>query len=115
MPPTTASRCCTESTSRLNEGEVLALLGPNGGGKTTTLKVASGLLAPTGGKVLMAGRDVTGVAPDELARRGVTTIPEGRGIFANLTVRENLLMATYSGRTLARGRGDRLRAVPPAR
>ncbi len=85
----------------LEQGKVLALLGPNGGGKTTTLKVASGLITPTRGKVVMAGRDVTGASPDELARRGVITIPEGRGVFPNLTVRENLLMATYSGRPLA--------------
>jgi branched-chain amino acid transport system ATP-binding protein len=76
---------------------VVALLGPNGAGKTTTMSVACGLLAPTGGRVMMANRDVTGVKPEELARRGVTTIPEGKGIFPNLTVRENLLMATYAG------------------
>ena len=82
-------------------GTVVALLGPNGAGKTTTLNVACGLIAPRAGKVIIAGRDVTGVAPEELARRGVITIPEGRGIFPNLTVRENLQMATYSGRPLA--------------
>lgn len=76
---------------------VVALLGPNGAGKTTTLSVACGLLEPTSGQVLVAGRDVTGVGPEELARRGLTTIPEGKGIFPNLTVRENLVMATYAG------------------
>jgi branched-chain amino acid transport system ATP-binding protein len=78
-------------------GTVVALLGPNGAGKSTTLQVACGLLAPTSGSVLLAGRDVTGVKAEDLARVGVTTIPEGRGIFPNLTVRENLLMATYTG------------------
>ena len=82
-------------------GVVVALLGPNGGGKTTTIKVASGLVRPTAGKVMMAGRDVTGANPEELARRGVITIPEGKGIFPNLTVRENLQIATYSGRSLS--------------
>ncbi|HMS13058.1 MAG: ABC transporter ATP-binding protein [Microthrixaceae bacterium] len=82
-------------------GSVVALLGPNGAGKTTTLGVACGLIEPTAGKVLMAGRDVTGVAPEELVRRGVVTIPEGRGIFPNLTVRENLQMVTYGGARLA--------------
>ena len=81
-------------------GTVLALLGPNGAGKTTTLNVACGLLAPTAGSVRLAGRDVTGVRPEELARRGLITIPEGKGVFPNLTVRENLLMATYSGVSL---------------
>jgi branched-chain amino acid transport system ATP-binding protein len=78
-------------------GTVLGLLGPNGAGKTTTLQVACGLMQPTAGSVLLAGRDVSGVRPEELARRGLITIPEGKGIFPNLTVRENLLMATYSG------------------
>ena len=78
-------------------GSVVALLGPNGAGKTTTLSVACGLMQPTAGKVVMAGSDVTGARAEELARRGVVTIPEGKGIFPNLTVRENLMMATYSG------------------
>jgi branched-chain amino acid transport system ATP-binding protein len=82
------------------EGAVVALLGPNGAGKSTTLRVASGLMPPKAGRVLMAGRDVTGARPEELARRGVLTIPEGKGIFPSLTVRENLRMATYSGRSL---------------
>jgi branched-chain amino acid transport system ATP-binding protein len=82
-------------------GTVVALLGPNGAGKSTTLQVACGLLRPTSGSVLLAGRDVTGVKPEDLARAGVTTIPEGKGIFPNLTVRENLLMATYAGATMS--------------
>ena len=82
---------------QLGAGQVVALLGPNGAGKTTTLKIACGLMEPTHGSVLVAGRDVTGAKPEELARVGVTTIPEGKGIFPNLTVRENLLMATYAG------------------
>lgn len=79
------------------EGTVLALLGPNGAGKTTTMAVACGLMTPTAGHVYMAGTDVTGVAAEDLARRGVVTVPEGKGIFPNLTVKENLLMATYAG------------------
>jgi branched-chain amino acid transport system ATP-binding protein len=78
-------------------GTVVALLGPNGGGKSTTLRVIAGQLAMTGGDLFIAGRRVNGVAPDELARRGVCVIPEGRGIFPNLTVRENLWMATHTG------------------
>lgn len=81
----------------VNRGAVVALLGPNGAGKSTTLKVISGQMTPTGGCVHVAGRHVNGVKPEELARIGVCTIPEGRGIFRNLTVRENLRMATYSG------------------
>jgi len=78
------------------EGQVMALLGPNGGGKTTTIKVASGQMQLTAGSVVVAGRRVDGAAPDALARIGMCTIPEGRGIFPNLTVRENLRMATFA-------------------
>jgi len=78
-------------------GTVFALLGPNGAGKSTTLKVASGLMKPTGGSVHLLGEDVTGTSADAMARRGVCLVPEGRGIFPNLTVLENLRMATYSG------------------
>jgi branched-chain amino acid transport system ATP-binding protein len=78
-------------------GEVFALLGPNGAGKSTTLAVASGQIVPSSGGMFLCGRDVTGAAPDALARAGVCLIPEGRGIFPNLTVAENLRMATYTG------------------
>jgi branched-chain amino acid transport system ATP-binding protein len=78
-------------------GTVYALLGPNGGGKTTTLKVISGRMRPTSGCVHIAGSHVNGAAPEKLARAGVCSIPEGRGIFPNLTVVENLRMMTYRG------------------
>jgi branched-chain amino acid transport system ATP-binding protein len=86
---------------QVQRGQVVALLGPNGAGKTTTISVASGLLRPTSGSVHVAGYDVTGVSASALARAGLCTIPEGRGIFPNLTVRENLLMATYEGHSHA--------------
>ncbi len=82
------------------QGKVVALLGPNGAGKSTTLRVAAGLHPAASGDVLVAGRRVNGTAPEELARRGLCLIPEGRGIFPNLTVRENLRMMTYAGITL---------------
>jgi branched-chain amino acid transport system ATP-binding protein len=82
------------------QGAVVALLGPNGAGKSTILKVCSGLLAPTGGEVRLAGRVINGASADELARLGLCTVPEGRGIFPNLTVRENLLMNTFAGVSL---------------
>jgi ABC-type branched-subunit amino acid transport system ATPase component len=81
----------------LPTGNVVALLGPNGSGKSTALKVASGQLAPSGGCIHLAGRHVNGASTDAVARVGVCTIPEGRGVFPNLTVRENLVMATYTG------------------
>jgi len=83
-------------------GAVVALLGPNGAGKTTLLRVASGLLRPSAGRVLVDGEDVTGAAPHRLAALGVCHVPEGRGIFPSLTVRENLLLvATGSEPQLA--------------
>jgi branched-chain amino acid transport system ATP-binding protein len=78
-------------------GSVVALLGPNGGGKTTLLSVCAGTIFPMTGEVIFAGEPVTLVSADGRARRGMCTIPEGRGIFPNLTVRENLLMATQVG------------------
>ena len=81
-------------------GSLVALLGPNGGGKSTVLRVIASQLPITRGELFIAGRMVNGVAPDELARRGVCLIPEGRGIFPNLSVRENLWMATHTGTPL---------------
>jgi branched-chain amino acid transport system ATP-binding protein len=85
----------------VGRGEVVALLGPNGAGKSTMIKVVSGLLRPSSGQLIVGGRDVTGAAASALARAGLCTIPEGRGIFPNLTVRDNLLMATFSGHKLS--------------
>jgi branched-chain amino acid transport system ATP-binding protein len=81
-------------------GHVYALLGPNGAGKTTTLAVCSAQIVPSAGQLYVSGRDVTGVSSDALARAGVCLVPEGRGIFPNLTVTENLRMATYAGVSL---------------
>jgi len=78
-------------------GGVVAVLGPNGAGKSTMLRVVGGLHPPSGGDIYLAGRRVNGVNPVELARSGMCTIPEGRGIFPNLTVKENLQMVTYRG------------------
>lgn len=78
-------------------GQVFALLGPNGAGKSTTLRVASGRLKPTSGHVFVGGREVTGTRPEKLARLGVCSVPEGRGVFPNLTVAENLRMWTFKG------------------
>ena len=77
-------------------GTVFALLGPNGGGKSTTLQVITGKIRPTSGCVHIAGTHVNGADPDALTRAGVCRIPEGRGIFPNLTVTENLRMWTYA-------------------
>ena len=88
-------------------GTVFALLGPNGAGKSTTLKVASGRMTPTAGCVHVAGSHVNGAAPEKLVRAGVCSIPEGRGIFPNLTVAENIRMMTYRGSLSASDVQDR--------
>ena len=80
-------------------GHVTALLGPNGAGKTTTLRIAAGVHPVTSGRLLLGGRDMAGANPRDLARAGVCLIPEGRGIFPNLSIRDNLLMMTYTGRS----------------
>jgi branched-chain amino acid transport system ATP-binding protein len=77
-------------TIEVPRSRVVALLGPNGVGKTTTLRVASGLLRPSGGTVAVGGQEATRTSPARRARLGVCLIPEGRGIFRSLTVRENL-------------------------
>jgi branched-chain amino acid transport system ATP-binding protein len=82
-------------------GTVMALLGPNGAGKTTILRVASRQITPFSGQVLVEGDDVAGQSPEKLAKGGVCTIPEGRAIFPNLTVTENLQMWTFRGLKLA--------------
>ena len=82
---------------RVEPGSVTALIGPNGAGKTTTLRVASGLMKPSSGRVLMDGTDITKTSAARRAKQGMCHVPEGRGIYRNLTVRENLLMMSKSG------------------
>jgi branched-chain amino acid transport system ATP-binding protein len=77
-------------TLSASAGSVTALLGPNGAGKTTLLRVASGLLRPWRGSVGLLGEDITRMSSDRRCRRGLCLIPEGRGIFRSLTVRDNL-------------------------
>jgi branched-chain amino acid transport system ATP-binding protein len=80
------------------DSSVVALLGPNGAGKTTLLRVASGLLRPTAGTMTLDGVDVTTHRPHQLAGRGVCHVPEGRGVFPSLTVRENLSLQAGGGK-----------------
>ena len=81
----------------LRAGSALGLLGRNGMGKTTLIRTLMGYLNPTQGQLQWEGRDVTGWVPERMARLGIGYVPEGRGIFANLSVRENLVMASRPG------------------
>jgi branched-chain amino acid transport system ATP-binding protein len=83
---------------RVAAGETVALLGRNGMGKTTTLRSIVGLTPPRRGEVRIRGAEMTGAAPHRVAREGIALVPEGRGIFPNLTVREHLQMAAAPGR-----------------
>jgi branched-chain amino acid transport system ATP-binding protein len=74
---------------------IVTLIGGNGAGKTTTLRAISGMVKPTSGRILFDGQDITGLAPHEIVRRGLAHSPEGRLVFANLTVMENLRMGAY--------------------
>ena len=97
--------CALHSVSlEVAEGSVVALLGANGAGKTTTLRVISGLLRPTRGTVEFDGRRIDGMSPDRLVRLGIVQVPEGRQIFADLTVQENLMLGGYARRDLGAAR-----------
>jgi len=87
----------------IRSGETIGLMGRNGMGKTTLLKSMLGLLEPRSGRVLVRGRDMTRAAAHRIARAGIAYVPEGRGIFPNLSVRENLIMAAGKG---SEGRDD---------
>ena len=84
--------CCATSRLSVPDATVVALLGPNGAGKTTTLRVASGLIRPMRGRVVLDGEDLTGRRPSVMARQGLCLLPEGRGIFPSLSVRDNLIL-----------------------
>jgi branched-chain amino acid transport system ATP-binding protein len=76
-------------------GEVVTIIGGNGAGKTTTLRTVAGLIRPTAGRITFEGRDVTRLAAHEIVDLGITLIPEGRQLFPDMTVRENLLMGAF--------------------
>ena len=82
---------------RVPKGAVMALLGPNGGGKSTLVKVISGQKKPTSGDIHLGGVHVQDASAEELARLGLCTVPEGRSVFPNLTVEENLTLMSYAG------------------
>ena len=93
-------------TLDLAPGEIVTILGPNGAGKSTLLKAIAGLVRPRGGIVRFDGADVTGLPPDVMASRGVVLVPEGRRIFADMSVEENLRLGGYARRDAAAVEAD---------
>ena len=90
-----AIEALTGVSMRVEKGEVVTLIGANGAGKTTTLRTITGLLQPRLGKVIFEGEDISAKPTHKLVARGISMSPEGRGVFANLSVRENLQMGAY--------------------
>jgi branched-chain amino acid transport system ATP-binding protein len=103
----------------VEEGEIVTLLGANGAGKSTTLRTISGLMRPTKGEILFAGASIAGLPPEEVVRRGIAHVPEGRRVFPGLTVRENILLGASnrraSRRELARDAEEMFEIFPDLR
>lgn len=78
------------------EGEIVAIIGPNGAGKSTLLKTLSGLITPTAGSILFQGQPINGLKPHAVTTRGMAHVPEGGRLFANMSVRDNLLMGAFT-------------------
>ena len=86
---------------RVEQGRIVTLIGSNGAGKTTTLKTVSGLLKPRAGEIIFDGQSIADLPAHEIVKRGLSHVPEGRMVFANLTVHENLMMGAYLQRDSA--------------
>ncbi|MEV7008980.1 ABC transporter ATP-binding protein [Streptosporangium sp. NPDC051022] len=99
----------------VSPGEIVALLGNNGAGKTTALAAVSGLVRPSAGTIVFRGEDITGERPHRIAARGLAHVPEGRGVFGTLTVHENLQLGGHPVRDRAevRGRIERVYGLLP--
>src|SRR5579863_6275204 len=84
-----------EVSLEVRRGDIVTLIGGNGAGKTTTLRAISGLLKAQSGEILLEGRNITNLPPHQIVKLGLSHVPEGRMVFANLTVLENLMMGAY--------------------
>jgi len=96
---------------RVDEGEIVTLIGANGAGKTTTLRAISGLIRPSKGTVRFAGSEITRTPPDQIVRAGLVQSPEGRRVFGRMTVRENLELGAYTRNDPAEVASDLKRVV----
>jgi branched-chain amino acid transport system ATP-binding protein len=95
---------------QVDRGEIVGLIGPNGAGKSSTLHAIMGVVRPAAGEIRLEGESIVGRRPEDIARRGIALVPEGRRIFAELTVEENLRLG-LAGRRARRGGGEGLDAV----
>ena len=105
-----AIEALTDISMHVEQGEVVTLIGANGAGKTTTLRTITGLLEPSEGRILFEGEEISGKPTHKLVARGISMSPEGRGVFANLSVRENLQMGAYLKKNRAEINEDMERA-----
>ena len=87
-------------------GQVVTLIGSNGAGKTTTMRAVSGMIAPSGGEIVLNGQAIAGLEPYHIAKRGLAHSPEGRRVFATMSVNDNLLLGAVPRLTGSRPRGD---------
>ena len=90
----------------VGEGEIVCLVGPNGAGKSSTLRSIAGLHPPAEGDIRLGGRSVVGLAPEIIARRGLSMVPEGRHVFTQLTVEENILLGSQMRRDRKQVKAD---------
>ncbi len=88
------------------KGQVVTLIGSNGAGKTTTMRAISGMIAPTAGEIMLGGKPIAGLQPYDIAKRGLAHSPEGRRVFATMSVADNLVLGAFPRLTGSRPRGD---------
>jgi len=100
---------------KVGPGSLVAILGANGAGKSTLLRAISGVVRAASGSIALLGKAIGGLSPEEIVRRGVSHVPEGRGIFPDLTVKENLMIGAYArrGESLAGDYGKVMQMFPP--
>ncbi len=98
----------------VNAGEIVTIIGPNGAGKSTLMKTIFGLLRPTRGQIEFEGREISGLSPDRMVRRGLAYVPQVENVFPSLTVRENLELGAYVERRVPRRRLERVYELFPA-
>ena len=106
-----AVKALRDLSLEVNEGEIVTLIGCNGAGKSTTLRAISGMIVPRSGRISFCGDNITSASAHWLVQRGLSHVPEGRGIFANLTVAENLELGAYTRKDRHNIPADRERAL----